>query len=399
MIPKRNCDDWIKGWLEYTDNTEPSILFRKWVAVSTVASAIQRKCVIKMGFEEFYANQYIVLIGPSGSRKSTAMRPARDMIEDIGLHISAEKITHEQLIRRLKDAGNNITISSSGRIEMHASLTIHSSELVVFLGRNNPSFLDTLNDWWDAKKTWTYETKQSGKDYIKNVWVNLIGATTPSLLQASLPPEAIGGGFTSRVIFIYSETKGKIVPIPYLTADQEKLGIMLKEDLENIKLLSGEFKLSDDFLDIYINWTIKESEKKPISDPRFSSYCDKRRTHLLKLAMVLNISRCNDMIIIADDFNNALKWLEEIEPTMIYALSAVGMSDKASVVSDTMQIIRINKAVTFAEIMQRNWYNVSDFELKEIIRTLVSMNFCKEVHEGGHTYIEYTPNRGKKNGV
>ena len=72
----RESKDWINTYLAYTDNTEPPHLYKEWVAVSVIASALQRKVFLEWGPMTFYPNMYIILCGPSGkARKSTAMGP------------------------------------------------------------------------------------------------------------------------------------------------------------------------------------------------------------------------------------------------------------------------------------------------------------------------------------
>jgi len=106
-----------------------------------------------------------------------------------------------------------------------------------------------LCNWYDCRERWRYETKTSGIDDVKFVWVNLIGATTPESLQCALPQEAISGGLTSRIVFAYGD---KITPAPdpfikrCFTGQEERLS----HDLERICMMRGEFVPTDDFLPI-----------------------------------------------------------------------------------------------------------------------------------------------------
>ena len=101
----RIVDDWIEGYLKYTNNTEPPDSFREWVAVSVVASCLRRKCVLNWGSLIVYPNMYIVLVAPSGkARKGTAMRPGLKMLQEQGIKLAAEAITREALIRELNES-------------------------------------------------------------------------------------------------------------------------------------------------------------------------------------------------------------------------------------------------------------------------------------------------------
>ena len=91
----------------------------------------------------------------------------------------------------------------------HCSMTIFSKELTVFIGYKNSQFLADLTDLYDCADIWAYRTKNSGEYEVTGAWLNLLAATTPEQIQAALPAEAIGGGFASRVLFIYADKRGR----------------------------------------------------------------------------------------------------------------------------------------------------------------------------------------------
>ena len=94
-----------------------------------------------------------------------------------------------------------------------------------------------------------------GTDEILGVWVNMIGATTPDLVKTALPQDAIGGGLSSRIIFIYEEKKGKVVPFPFLQDGHFELGEKLEHDLNEIHLMAGDFRFTEDFMEVIsCNW-------------------------------------------------------------------------------------------------------------------------------------------------
>ena len=211
---KRQLDDWLDAYLEFTDNTEPPTQFHRWTALSLIASVLQRKCHLEWGSLTFYPNMYVVLVAPSGkARKGTAMGVGLQMLEELGVKLAAESITREALVRELANVSDKIIYPDNERVEFHSSLTIFSPELTVFLGHNNFQLMSDLTDWYDCRQKWIYRTKNMGTDEIVGVWVNLIGATTPSLIQTALPMDAIGGGLTSRIIFVCEQNKKRIVPV------------------------------------------------------------------------------------------------------------------------------------------------------------------------------------------
>jgi len=367
----RNLDDWITSYMKYVENSEPPDSFKKWVAISTVAACLQRKCYLEWE-GTLYPNLYIVLVGPSGSRKGTAMRPAEKFLRELGIKLSPEAVTREQLIRRLKKAGDQI-VTTSGKVIMHASLTIFSAELTVFLGYNNQQLMADLSDWFDCRDVWKYETKSMGIDNITNVWVNLIGATTPQLLQTTLPEDAIGGGLASRIIFVYEEGKGKYVVFPFKTEEEHALEEKLLHDLEAIKMLEGEFIPDKSFLERWENWYGKDTNKMLANNPRFDGYMERRATHVLKLSMVMNASRDGDMVLTAEDFDRALRELRDVEKKMHRTFLGVGRSDISGVTRAVMTTIIRHKRISFNELLGIHYDDVDYDTLVRIWNVLLTI--------------------------
>lgn len=323
---------------------------------------------------------YIVLVGPSGKcRKGTAMGPGFKFLKEMGIKMSAEAITREALIREMKQSGDT-QIDATGKITMHSSLTIYSQELTVFLGYNNQQLMADLADWYDCRDQWTYRTKNMGTDDITGVWVNLIGATTPELLQTTLPRDAIGGGLTSRMVFIFEQNKSKIVASPFLSAEERALEKDLLLDLEQIHMLSGEFKPTSAFLDRWVEWYTQSDKNPPFEDARFAGYIERRPTHLLKLSTILSASRSNAMAVDVQDFDRALGLLTTAEKTMRNTFGGMGRSDIGDIVHRVLTTIVSMKEVEYSELLRRFYYDADIDELERVVNTIVGM---------GHVTIEY----------
>jgi len=389
MTTKRRLADWIDGFMEYTNNSEPPFLYRMWTAIGAVAAALQRKCRLEWGPLTFYPNMYIVLVGPSGCGKGTAMEPAEDFLDIIGVKTSAQSTTREALIRSLKEA-THIQTTKDGKTIAHASLTVFSKELTVFLGWNNPQLIGDLTDWYDCGNKWQHRTKTQGTDDITGVWVNLIGATTPELIQTALPMDAIGGGLTSRIIFVYEDTIQKSVPVPFLSEREAQIGEELAIDLGSINTLSGRFTIKKDVIeDRWIEWYAKHAKKKLSTDARFDGYAMRRRVHILKLCMILSASRSSEMVIEVEDFDRAVSILSKTEKNMPKTFSGVGKSPSADVTDRVMAHIATAGETTFAEIVAMFYRDADEWMLEKIVRTIERMKFCKTVYTGDKVYIKY----------
>ena len=386
----RILGDWLTSYTEFAENSEPPPLFKIWSGVSAICACLQRKCWTVWD-RPVYPNMYIVLVGPSGCRKGTAMGPIMTLLVNLGIKMAAEAITREALIKVLKLSGVTDYEVTKDQTEpiMHASLTIFSQELSVFLNRNNEALLADLCDWYDCRDQWTYQTKNMGTDIIIGVWVNIFGATTPTFLQSSLPQNAIGGGLTSRMVLVYGDKKHKSCPCPFLSPEEKELFKELFRDLEDINQLRGEFKMTKDFLNTYSNWYMKSEEKPRFKDINFAGYNDRRATHLRKLSMVMSASRGDDMILTEMDFLNALTLLERTETRMPLALSGRGLLEKSNVLEDIIRLLSSKGTLTTSDIASRFYRDIDLDELNRMVRTMEKAGICSIAQMGKETVLTW----------
>lgn len=388
----RNYSNWIEQYIKFTDNSEPTINYRRWTAISVIASALRRKVQLKWGTDTFYPNMFIILVGPSAVRKGTAMRPAKKFLKDLGVSLASDSLTRERLGIELENSNDNFS-TPDGYI-FHCSLTLFAPELTVLIGGyNNQQLLMDLTDWYDCADEWRYQTKhQEGVDII-NVWVNLLGATTPSLIQSALPGDAIGGGFTSRVIFVYADRKGKSIPDPFLPDDNDEQYQMLLEDLSSISSMYGEFQVTDEFMKHkYKDWYLENDITPKFTDRHLEGYNGRRPVHLLKLCMIVAAARGNDLWITEDIFDEALMYLEDAEQLMPLTFIGSGMNTYAGVLHDMMKFVAIEKKVRRSTIMAKYYQDFDRNILDRLILTMQTIGVCDLIidYKGdGDAYLIY----------
>lgn len=387
----RKLDDWLQGWIDYTERSEPPYLYRFWCGISVIAAALQRKCYIPWGTLTFYPNLYIILTGPPGrTRKGTAMNPALEMLDDLGISLAAESTTREALIRALLSAQDTVVDNETGQSYTHSSLTIFSGELTVFLGYQNHQLMSDLTDWYDCRKSWVYDTKTQGRDAIRGVYVNLLGATTPELIRTTLPMDAIGGGLTSRIIFVNEDKKGKVEPAPFLSQEQIRLKQDLFYDLEQIYMMKGPFRVTKNFITRWCEWYVYQENNPPFTDPFFDGYISRRSNHVMKLSMVISAGRRNSQEILEKDFDDALLILEQTEVKMPATFQGMGKSSNASVITNLMATIGNEKVITRSKLLRLHYRDVKDEgEFDRLISTIESTGFCKRSSEDGQQVIRY----------
>lgn len=369
----RHFPNWLIGYKEFTQLIhEAPDIYHFWVGVMIIATAMRRKVHIIHPPKRLYGNFYILLVGKSGKcRKGGAIDIGLEFLNDLpGVNISAEDITREALIRDLSNAAVTFN-DSQGRIMVHSSVLAVSKELSVFLGVKDVKLLATLTDIYDCHDKWTYRTKNKGTDCINGLWFSMLGATDPIWLSEVLPVSAVGGGFTSRIIFVVAEERERDLPRGERPAKANQIRELLMQDLVNIAEIEGAFTWDDEAGVFFDAWYIQQ--KHADADWWLAGYFERKPTHAVKLSMILSAATASDRIIRKAHITQALELLNWTELNMPRAFGGLGRSTSAQDVFRVWQQIKdAGTGIKLSILMQSNWMHLSKKQLDEVLTTLTS---------------------------
>jgi hypothetical protein len=398
---KRELDDWFDSYLEYTHGdpenpySEPPINYHRWMSVATISAALQRKCRILWGSITFYPNFYIILVAPAGqARKGTAMNFSKQFLDHIMIPMSSDATSLQALIKRMSECTNTEEEADRGYFESHSSLTAFSPELTVFLGFANKELISSLCDFYDCRNKFEYETISRGMEEIVGVFLNLVGATTPELIQGSMSADTIGSGLPSRMIFVYEPKIAKRVIYPFYTLSKEgrALESQLVNDLVQIRSMRGDFQVSKGFLDLWTDWYGNYPNTCPFDPAHFGGYWERRPTHIMKLSMVMSASRSNQMMISEGDLQRAISLLEATEINMPQVFNLMGQSSQADNIQRIMLYVTQFKEVSMSQMMKKFVMFMSETELDQILGTLRLSKFISApISRGGEIFIKHRP--------
>lgn len=384
---ERKLPNWITAYGEFTEDTESPASFHVWTALWVLAGALRRKVWLEAGHFNIYPNLYVLLVAPPGkARKTAAISIGTKFLEALKVPLVADSTTREALIRQ-GSASTQMDMSPEGVIFPHNSLSLASNEFVVFMGQNNFSMIDLLTDWFDCKSPWKYETVGRGLEEIEGLFLNLIGAATSEGLGSHLPEASIGGGFTSRIIFVVERDKRKSVPFPELTDEQRRIGQLLHQDLRYIAdKFFGPMSLTNGAKELYKEWYNSDDRNKLIADARMAPYLERKTLHVLKVAMLIHVAIKDNMEIDEEDISFAIKMLDMIEPRMPEAFNSVGLNKNAGVQARIYQHISQFKQISFEDLMTAFWRDVDTTQMQSILETLTQMGSIRMKMVGTANY-------------
>jgi hypothetical protein len=378
----RQTSDWITDYIYMTRRLEPPTQYHVWSAISCIASCLQRKTYSNWGAQGYiYPNLYVVLIGPPAGRKGTAMKTAKGLLKDVEVKLGANiHGSMQSLLAEIQRAEANYS-NLDGSLTTHRSLSVWIEEFDTFIKHQDSKFVSVITDLFDCRTDFDYATLGRGYEDIANCWLNIIGATTPSLLQESLTQSAVGGGLLSRMIFVVGYGEKQRVALTFYTKEEKIIKRKLKEDLAKIKLMQGPFKLSPEYLKAYTYWYEKTPLPK-IDAQKFVGWISRRALHVRKVSMIISASRSDDMVLLEEDFMKAIYLIEEVESDMASAFHGVGRGRHAGVYADLIVYCSKRSSFTFKEVLLQFQMDVMPDELMSLLGMLCHTGKIQETGSG-----------------
>lgn len=260
------------------------------------------------------------------------------------------------------------------------SCLILSRELSVFVTASQFT-LPILTDLWDANEgAYIYGTRGKGEFKIESPCVCLLGGSTQEWLISSIPPSAIGGGFTRRVNFVVAYDREKLIPWPALP-NHSNVRDNLVRDLQEIAKLSGEFRFSPDVIPLF-EVVYADSSPKLYDDMATTSYKTSKWAQVSKLAMCISASRGDDLIITKADFQRALDSVEAVAKNVPRVFRGVGESELVVATNKVLEFIEMKGFASKDEILKAHWRDVTSDDLERILATLKEAYIIVEYQQG-----------------
>lgn len=366
----RILDNWIEAFLEYNENTESPKRFYLWGAIAIIAALLGRKCWVDQVLFQVFPNLYIILVAESAVvKKTTSANRAVELYRELFNDPQRDVFIPRVFEGHITAAKLSQDIANEYHEEGTASIFIYSSDLQELIG---PDFYSSgleslLTKLYDMSPAGEWATKTCGIDRYEKPFVPIFGCTTYKHLE-SIPGGFIERGFAGRTIFVVDKATGVPIAFPGDVKKQTLLKGKLISDLYNhIMRISGEFKWADDKTrKIYKQWYDETYYKAATIDPRLQSYYGRKGADLLKIAMVVHASKYDDTILLSEDINKAIEYLEDAEEHMASAFTGITMSEETKAIDKIVNYIKANGGkVLRSELHHDLYYYGSARQLKE----------------------------------
>ena len=369
-------EDFFSEYISYCGKTEVPAIFNRWAAITGLGAMLGRQYHFDHGHFHIYPNIYCMLIGSAGTRKGTAIKLMRRLVEQTGFtKFAAERTSKEKFLLDLAGEGEtgelltpeqlldaNLFGTDSSRPDCEMFVAI--DEFNDFIGNGNIEFISMLGNMWDYHGLYKNRIKTGKSVEINNPTISIIGGNTPTGFSLAFPTDILGQGFFSRLLLIYADRTDRRItfpPPPGLDETRrilDMLGRIKQTAIGSARLSSGAERLLDKIYQRGIS----------VDDVRFESYSNRRFTHLLKLTILCSAARTTATID-QEDVIYANTILTAAEHAMPRALGEFGKAKHSDVSHKIIQLAEsTHQILTFKEI----WKHVSnDLEKMSDLGTLL----------------------------
>ena len=337
-VGTRYFDNWLPAYVNYAAVTEAPRRMHFWAGVSAIAGCLRRRVWLDQKRFSWFPSFYVIFVAPPGVvSKSTTIDIAMDLLKKVpGVKFCPNAITWQALVTAF--AASSEAYEWQGEWHPMSPLTLVASELGSLLNLQDKDMVNLLLELWDGKRSYEKITKMSGNDTVEAPWINLIAATTPHWVADNMPQAMIGGGLTSRCIFVYAEKKEKYVAYvdEQVNGEDEAVRDKLIHDLEQISMMTGPFSMTANARAWGASWyeNFWGDAVSRMDDQMAQGYAARKQTHMHKTAMVISASRSSDRVITAEDLQLANNMLLDLEADMPKVFSRIGRTE------DSMQAER-----------------------------------------------------------
>ena len=342
------ANDIMTEYLEAHAISSTPLIYRRMALMTLVGGTLGRTVYVKDGDRIIYPNMYVMLVGDSGTKKSTAIRDAVEFMGMAGysnfpnVRSSSDKFLDDLADRVYQREGSvqEMLDNPIGETKLVLALD-EAKDFFCYGGSDIQSSMIRLYDCPDEYKT---TSRTNSYKTVTEPTVSYIGGATPKSLAAIIPPESRSDGLLGRTFLVMETIRPEYVPQPF--ADKKKL-VNAATRLGRYIAGAREVKLDEAALK-FINEVGKLRVGPP--DSRLDSYVERRRDHLLKFAIVTAVCR-GSRVINLDVVKYAHTIMLYCECTMHFALGGYGLNKNGDKLTEIIRAMLYTNGVIYHDEM------------------------------------------------
>jgi hypothetical protein len=373
FIPQRG---FLPDYLSLVERTEPPLAYHVFSGLLACGAMLGGKVWMEMGVYHLFPPLAIMLLGPSGIKKTSSANIAIGLVEQTGLvKIYSEMATPQALAEDMADMPQGIIYAP----ELTATLLTKDRFMDGML-----AFLTRALD--HPRPVLKKKTVKGGTIIINEPTVSMITCSTLDWLVEKTPEGTFGGGFMARNILVMQDDSPRSEPRPPTITEEAK-----NELIKQLCILSqyaGKIPFSDPAEKAYHEWynDSKPKWKNPEVELMGTIY-QRRADNVQRVACILHLSHCETQDICLSCFEHAAHLLDWTDQFTIPALKRVFKSGTGKDQEIVLRSIQsMGGVVEHSQLVRRLQYRMNAQQLKVVLASLID---ARQVEER-HTKIQHT---------
>lgn len=373
ILPSRGL---LRNYVEYTSHSEAPLAYHVFSFLCGVGAVINRRIWLDMGYYRVFPSIGIIILGPSGIKKTSATDILVKLLGDVGtVKVYSEKLTPEALIDGMKGDATGL---------------LYAPEMTVFLNKvkYNEGLIQLITRFMDCPDKWESGTIMRGKSALTDIAISSLMCSTSDWFIRSTPADSFGGGFIARNLLVVQESSSRCEPIPNPGDPQIRTGLI--QDLARIHSLEGPMSFSKQAMNCYVDWYRGDHqiESKQPEHEIMATYYNRKPDHIKRLAISLHMVEHSDFTLCLDCFERALSlldWLEQFIPRLLEQMFRSSTGEELELV---YRSIRQAGTIGHSDLVRRLGYKLDAQRVKGIIISLKEAGQVVELNDPlfGHSY-------------
>jgi hypothetical protein len=336
----RLSKDWAADFIEFGRPFNTPQLFLEWGAIWQLSTAVGRQVGSRLRGQLLTPNMFIALLAGPGAGKSQAISAMRQIIlPACNLSLIPASVTRAGLQDYMQENLQKRT-GPDGTLMLSNECIALSEEMQGILPEHDIGHLTLYNELYDVRTVYKARTRSSGEINLQSPYCSIITGAQPAFLASTLPEQAWGMGFMSRLIMVFEAARKRTSAFEHDDVDR-KLQTRLITDLREISKLYGYFKWNKDAKALYETWWVEKGGPPiPAAKRLAMGYNSRRDLHFFKVAMAFSLSRSNELEVTGDDAQRAIALLIKTEDRMKHIFNEMSQAGATMAIADILETVK-----------------------------------------------------------
>jgi hypothetical protein len=342
-VPRR-LHDFIEAFCTYSEVYNTTPLFSKAAAIWMVGTAARRQIGMRARGNALHPNLFIELVGGPGTGKSQAINSARSIfIPATGSSIIPASVTRAGMEDYMQQNLQQSKSPDGALLLSHECIGL-SEEMQGILPDQDLGHLTLYNILYDLPKLHKARTRSHGEVTLESPYCSILTGAQPAFLATTMPEQAWGMGFMSRSMMVFDVPRERRSMFE-LRDINPKLKADLIVDLKSIAETYGWIEWTKEAEGLYNEWWV-EAGGQPVPQAKrlAMGYNSRRELHMAKLAMVMSLSRTEDLFVTETDVAEAIRTLLGFESNMNSIFQEMASTGSMVMLQDVIDTIKANTA-------------------------------------------------------